>query len=122
MLDKPENIIIKFNHLIHEEKIFLKSDLTIKELSLLIGTNYKYISKALRIYFEKDFRMLINEYRIQYAKDVLVSDEYKNCSIDYVSYLCGFKSRTTFYKHFKRVTSLTPFEFRSEYNNFDYLF
>jgi YesN/AraC family two-component response regulator len=110
-----DDIIKKLDNLVVDEKAYLKHRLTIKEISVIIGVNYKYISIAIKEYYSTDFRNYLNKHRVSYAKRLLVSKEFQTSSIDHISDLCGFKSRTTFYKYFKKEENLTPSEYQEKF-------
>jgi AraC-like DNA-binding protein len=51
----------------------------------------------------------LNSYRIEYAKNLLLSnDQY---TIDALSNMSGFSSRSAFYAAFKKITQITPTEY-----------
>lgn len=64
------------------------------------------LSHLLNTYYNKGFYQIIGEYRIRYAMKVL--EENKNISFEALSERCGFNSKTTFYKYFKKVNGCTP--------------
>jgi AraC-like DNA-binding protein len=51
----------------------------------------------------------LNSFRIEYAKNLLLSnDQY---TIDALSTMSGFSSRSAFYAAFKKITQITPTEY-----------
>jgi AraC-like DNA-binding protein len=60
--------------------------------------------------FNKNFRTLINEYRIGHVKKEIAN---KHLSLEEISLKTGFKSYTTFLRVFKENVGLSPTEFRN---------
>lgn len=71
-------------------------------------------SDFLRWYFStqmlQDFRSWRVVLRIEYAKELLA--ENPDVSINSIGAMVGFVSRSNFYAHFKKLTGVTPIEFR----------
>ena len=61
-----------------------------------------------------NFNEFINQYRIEYAKNLL-NAETKKTILD-VAYESGYNSKSAFYKHFTSVTSMTPAQYRKSRN------
>jgi AraC-like DNA-binding protein len=55
------------------------------------------------------FAEWLNSFRINYAKTLLISN--KEFTIDAISVMAGFSSRSAFYAAFKHLTKTTPTEF-----------
>ena len=66
----------------------------------------------------KNFYDLINGYRVDEAKRLLVNPENKNYTILSVGFEAGFNSKTTFNTVFKKFTGLTPTDFREQQKAF----
>lgn len=61
----------KINHLFEEDKIYLNKELTLWDLSRIIGTNRTYVSTIINTDFDHNFSTFVNSYRIEYAKNLL---------------------------------------------------
>lgn len=106
---KHDNFIIKkLSELFRDEEVFTNPDLSLKSLADDIDTNTSYLSAAVNSHFNCNFSSLINQYRIDKARKMLVSDKYKHYSMDGIAIEVGFKSRTVFYQLFKSITGLSP--------------
>ena len=53
--------------------------------------------------------------RIDKAKEVLISTQYRNYSMEGIAEMVGFKSRSAFYSSFKGFTGLTPSQYIESY-------
>jgi AraC-like DNA-binding protein len=59
----------------------------------------------------KNFFQFVNAYRVEEVKRMLV-DPKNLYSIEAIGYECGFSSKSSFYKEFKRITGMTPAEYK----------
>ena len=92
-----------------EEKIFLNPRLTISLLAERLGTNRTYLSAYINQRLNVSFFEYVNRYRIDYAKRLLSSQEYK---VEVVSSMCGFNSLSAFRRTFTAETGMTPGQYR----------
>ncbi len=98
--------------MIHKERLYLESDLTINRLSDKLDIHPKLISETINRYEGQNFVSFINTYRIEEAKKLLL-DTQSNDKIAAIAYNCGFNSLSAFNIAFKSITSYTPSQFRS---------
>ena len=75
----------------------------------LVGSNTKYISRAIGQLGKTDFKSMLSQYRIREAcrrmNDV---EHYGQYTIEAIAKSVGVTSRTSFIQNFKRQTGLTP--------------
>jgi AraC-like DNA-binding protein len=105
LFDKTEAFII-------EKKIFTESKLTIDFLANKVGVNSNKLSNCIKQFSNKNFNDYINEFRISFAKKLLVDENYKNYTITAIGLESGFNSKSSFYYTFKKHTNLTPTEYQ----------
>jgi len=110
--DQKISLISKLEHLIQVEKIFINEKLSIEDIAIKLDTNSKYISQIINETFNKNFYNYINSYRIEEAKLMLKSELSDKYSILGIAQSVGFVSKSTFNVAFKRITGLTPTEFK----------
>ncbi len=91
------------------EKPYLDQDLNIFSLAKRLNTNSKYLSQVINQDFNKSFVHFVNEYRIEEAKQILLTKN--NYTIEAQSQMVGFKSKSSFNIAFKRHTGQTPSHF-----------
>jgi AraC-like DNA-binding protein len=92
-----------------EEKFYLNENFS----SQHVFTNFKISrSKLDELLVQRkgiSFAEWLNSFRIEYAKNLLLSnDQY---TIDALSTMSGFSSRSAFYAAFKKITQITPTEY-----------
>lgn len=91
----------------HSE-IFCDSDFSLELLAEKVHSNSNYVSHVINECYGKNFRTFINEYRIKEAVRMLSLPEYAKYSLETISEMVGFKSKTTFYKLFLKIVGVTP--------------
>lgn len=102
---------IKIEALIQEEKLYKNPELTLLDLAKKLGTNTSIISKVINQGFQMNFNDFINNYRIEAVKTMFLNEEHKKSTILGIAYDCGFNSKATFNRAFKKHTSCTPKEY-----------
>ncbi len=106
---KGEDLIIrKLKILLLKNEVFKNSDLSLISLAEILKTNTSYLSAIINNHFHCNLRSLLNKYRIDKARKMLISEKFKHYSMEGISIEVGFKSRSRFYQTFKIVTGLTP--------------
>jgi AraC-like DNA-binding protein len=101
----------KLESAMDEDKLFLKSKLSLLDLAEHINVNSKYLSQVINKNFNKSFTEYINEHRIEFTKKELLSIRNTNLTISAISENCGFNSKSTFNETFKKCTNQTPSQF-----------
>lgn len=101
----------KIEHLIQSEKLYQNPELTLTDLAKKLETNVSVISKTINQGFRMNFNDCINTYRIEAIKDSFAKGEHKKSTLLGIAYDCGFNSKATFNRAFKKNTGKTPKEF-----------
>ncbi len=113
--DEKERITEIIEKALNEDKIFLDPNLTLEKFADISQTNRTYFSQVLNENFHKSFNDLINEYRTEEAKNLLISDYSSNYTLEAISKKVGFNSISTFNRIFKKHTGITPSFFLNIY-------
>lgn len=101
----------KIELLIQSEKLYQNPELTLTDLAKKLETNVSIISKTINQGFRMNFNDCINTYRIEAIKDSFAKGEHKKSTLLGIAYDCGFNSKATFNRAFKKNTGKTPKEF-----------
>ena len=110
-----EDLIDKMKIHMDEQKPYINPNFAIKDLSDSIGYSTHQISLVLNNKLGLNFFDFINQYRIDAVKLKLQSDEVEALTLYAIAEKCGFNSKTSFYRIFKKNTGLTPLEYRKNY-------
>ena len=103
----------KLQYLIYSEKIFRNEEITLGMLAKKTGIKKEQLSEYLNVRIGKTFLEYIHFYRIEDAKQMLMSNYDINSSN--IAFEVGFNSMSTFYKTFKQITGKTPAQYREEF-------
>ena len=96
--------------LLQEEKIYEDPELTLTQVAKQLQSNPSFISMVVNRGFELNFNDFVNQFRIEAVKEMLKKGEHKKQTLLGIAYECGFNSKATFNRAFKKVTGLTPKE------------
>lgn len=103
-------ILKQIDSVMHKHHHFLDNSLNIEKLAKEINEPSQYLSQAINQYRQINFYELIASYRIEYAKEILTNQPEKN--ILTVAMDAGFNAKSTFNNTFKKITGLTPSEYK----------
>ena len=88
-------------------------DITLQSLAKQFGYNEKYLSHALHQLSGINFRQLLSLYRINHAKELLITK--RDTNVSEIAIMCGFSAFNTFHRAFRAMTGMTPTEYREQY-------
>ena len=105
-------IIRKLDFLVHKEKLFLREDISLKDVAARLDITAHQLSEILNTRLEKNFFSFINELRIDEAKKLLRDkpDE----PVLAVAFRTGFNSSSSFYTAFKKYAGMSPAAWRKK--------
>ncbi len=106
-----DELMEKLRYALEEEKIFLNKGITILELAKNTAIPPKILSVLINRKFKTNFNELINNYRVDYAKELLDQQILERYSIEGLASMVGFNSRITFFNAFKKKMGLSPKEY-----------
>lgn len=112
-----DEVVQKITASIEIDKLYLNPSITIKELATATHFPVNTISFVLNKHWNMNVKDLMNEYRVEHAKKMLLvssAEEIKNYAIALES---GFNSESSFYLVFKKKTGLTPIVFRAQFGS-----
>ncbi|WP_348744037.1 AraC family transcriptional regulator [Tenacibaculum sp. 190524A05c] len=95
-----------------DNRRFLDNLLSLETLANELRVSTSQLSKLINKQSSKNFNQLINEYRIEYSKELLQNNDYDQYTITSIALESGFNSKSTFYTAFKKHTGVTPTQFR----------
>lgn len=99
---------------LEEDKPYLRGDLTINEMSETLDIPKHFITQIINEKLNKNFYTLINEYRLEAVKQMIVDPKYDKYTLLAIAYECGFNSKSSFNNIFKKATGKTPTQYRKE--------
>lgn len=93
-----------------KDKKYLEPDTSVEDVACQLGTDIKFFRYYFRTQMPCDFRSWRISLRIAYAKELIKKDP--DISMNRLSELSGFTSKSNFYSYFKSDTGMTPNEFK----------
>jgi len=111
---QKNELISNLEDLIAKEKPYLNPDLSLQSLSARLNTQANYLSQLLNDYYETSFYDYINSKRIEEFCSILESGELEHYKLVEIAYKCGFSSKSTFNRNFKRFKGKTPSQYKNE--------
>ena len=112
--ERLEELVQGITSQMEQEKLYQETELTLRQLAAKLGAPVYQVSQALNDGMKKNFYDLINGYRVEEAKRLLLDAGNRNYTILSIAFEAGFNSKTTFNTVFKKFTGLTPTEFREQ--------
>ena len=106
--------IERVERLMEQEKPYLMSNITFDALSQQFDVPPRELSATLNGHFKMNFYEFINSYRIEEAKLLLVSEDYREKTVTDIFIEVGFNSKSVFNTFFKKKVGLTPTEYRKQ--------
>ena len=91
-----------------ETKAYLRPDISLAFFAKEINVPQRTLSRSINRCLECNFFEFVNRKRIEEAKRRLLKLDVKDYNVDSIYTDCGFRSRSTFYMVFKKMTGKTP--------------
>ncbi len=106
-----ETYIDRLLEYMKNEKPYLESKLSLKQLADQIDLTTNHLSQIINEILGKNFFDFINEYRVEEVKYCMADPNFRNFTLLAIAYECGFNSKSSFNNIFKKYTNLTPSEY-----------
>ena len=114
--DKVENLEMEelteaMQNYLKTERPFIDPNFSLDDLAKQLDVPKHHLYYCLNSVLDIKFTTLRTQLRVEYAKELLLSDSLKRVSMEGIWTKTGFSSRTNFFVTFKEVTGYTPLEF-----------
>ncbi|MBT8219522.1 MAG: helix-turn-helix domain-containing protein, partial [Bacteroidia bacterium] len=101
----------KLEQLMKTVALFRDPELTLTDLAARLDVNSKQLSSIINKGFQVNFNDYINAYRVDAVRQKLDQNEHKSRTLLALALECGFNSKSTFNRAFKKHTGETPRKF-----------
>jgi AraC-like DNA-binding protein len=106
----------KLYGLMQTEKIYTNPELTLSDLAQKINVHPNILSQVINSAEQKNFYDYINLQRIEEFKRLIALSENQKFTLLSLAFDCGFNSKTSFNRNFKKATNLSPSEYLKQVN------
>ncbi len=97
---------------LEKEQLYLNETLTLSDLAQEVQLTDKKLSAFINQELDTNFYELVNQYRIATFKTEVALVANQNLTIWGIASQCGFNSKTSFNRIFKKQTGLTPSQYQ----------
>jgi AraC-like DNA-binding protein len=100
----------KLVQLMKTDRLYEDPELSLTQVARQLKSNPSLVSRMINQGFGINFNDFVNHYRIEAVKDMLTRGEQKTQTLLGIAFECGFNSKATFNRAFKKATGLSPKE------------
>lgn len=107
--EQIEILLTRIRKALKDQTVLFNPDFSLNMLAQIVKSNTKYVSWVINQTYDKNFKTLLNELRVQAATKMLDDYEtYGKYTIQAISEETGYKSSTSFIVAFKKIIGMTP--------------
>jgi AraC-like DNA-binding protein len=110
--EDKEAFINRINTYMLREKPYLNPKVRMPELAKALKIPRHIFSYLINEHYQMNFFQFTNQYRIEHAKSLLVKGTHENYTLETISQMSGFNSKSTFNTRFKEITGISPKEYQ----------
>lgn len=104
-----EILLSRIRKVLKDGDFIFDPDFSLNMLAQQVKSNTKYVSWVINETYNRNFKTLLNELRVQEASRRLEDHEnYGNYTIQVIAEELGYKSSTSFIQAFKKIVGMTP--------------
>lgn len=115
--DQPpmkSDTIRALEHFLIAEKNFLDSQLTLEKTAEKLQVSQGHLSKLINTELQQSFKDYLNNLRVTEAKLHLTNPDFANYTLAAIGLEAGFNSKSAFNASFKKITGMTPSQFKTK--------
>ncbi len=111
--DIDKHLLSLINDAMNDTSVISNPDFSLQMLAEMVESNMSYVSRIINNSYQKSFKTLLNERRIQEACHKLTDRQhYGSYTMQVIYEAVGYKSASSFIRAFKRVYNMTPSEYQ----------
>ena len=111
--DQGKDLFKQLSTLMSEQKVFKNNELKLNELASQLDVHPNHLSQVINERAEVNFYDFVNTYRVEEFKMLIAMPKNQAFTIISLAYECGFNSKSSFNRYFKKHTGQTPSEYLS---------
>ncbi len=102
---------IRLDTAMREEQWYTDPELNLPQMARKLNTNISLLSRCINRGYQLNFNDFVNSYRVAAVIRLLKLGRHRNETLLSLAYECGFNSKTTFNRAFRKQTGQSPQEF-----------
>jgi AraC-like DNA-binding protein len=110
------SIINKLDSCMNTKRLYQNQDLKLADVANEIDISLHDISAAINSQKQVNFFDYVNSFRIEELKTTLLESKNNNLTLFAIGEKAGFKSKSSFYRVFKKYTGITPKKYIKKYS------
>lgn len=111
--DIDKHLLSLINDAMNDTSVISNPDFSLQMLAEMVESNMSYVSRIINNSYQKSFKTLLNERRIQEACHKLTDRQhYGSYTMQVIYEEVGYKSASSFIRAFKRIYNMTPSEYQ----------
>jgi len=110
--DDKQLILERIKSVVEDESFYCQTNASLEGITQRIKVPRHYVSQVINEKLGKSLFQCLAENRISKSKDLLADPKYHNLTIDEISFMVGYNSRSAFNRVFKSITGKTPVEYK----------
>lgn len=112
--EEAKKIHEKLGQLMHKDNLFKNPELNLGELAEILQVHPNTLSQVINTFENKTFYDYINGLRIEEFKTLVSDPGSRQYTFLSLAFECGFNSKTSFNRNFKKATGLSPSEYLTQ--------
>ncbi len=108
------HVLAEVHRILRERHLYRDPDLTLERLARRVGIPARHISQAINRKLGRNVSQEINRWRIREAQTLL---EQTDRAVTAIMFDCGFQTKSNFNATFRRLTGLSPSDWRRRATN-----
>lgn len=105
--EQYQNLILLMN----KEAYYKNSNLSLSQLALELNIHSNYLSQIINEKEGVSFYSFVNRFRVDEFKRLVAIPENRQYTLIALAYECGFQSKSSFNRYFKKMTGQTPSQY-----------
>lgn len=114
--EEASEVIDALKKYMQEQQAYLNVDLKQSEVAAAIGYPTYLLSAIFTHYLKMGYYDFVNSYRVEQFKQSVSEGKHKKYTLVTLAEKCGFKSKASFFRAFKKFTGTTPNEYIQQFD------
>lgn len=109
-----DNVVDRINKVCSYSLLNFKKEITLEEIANIANLSVTSFCRYFKTITKKTYYDFLIEIRVSHACRMLIEDLQPT---EIICFECGFNNVSNFYRHFKKITNMTPLEYKRKYHS-----